>query len=128
MMCDVLLVEDQPEVLELVQLALEMRGYIVEVCATAEAALERLLSSHLPQVLVTDIDLGRGPDGFAVVDAARRIRPDLRAIFYSGHVAPPAHRGLRPNECFLEKPFSRLALFDTLDELDVRPSGKPLQR
>ena len=126
-MCDVLLVEDQPEVLELVQLALELRGYVVEVCATAEVALERLRSSELPQILVTDIDLGRGLDGFAMVDAARRVRPELRALFYSGHAAPPADRRLGPNERFLEKPFSRLALFELLDELGVRPSGEPLR-
>ena len=127
-MCDVLLVEDHPEVLELVQLALELRGYAVAVCATAKEALDRLCASRLPQALVTDIDLGRGPDGFAVADAARRIRTDLRVLFYSGHAAPPEGRGLGQNERFLEKPFSRLALFETLEELGVRPSGEPLAR
>jgi len=127
-MCDVLLLEDHPDVLELVQLALELRGYVVRVCATAEDALRYLESPSNCQIILTDVDLGRGMDGFAVVDAARHGRPGLRALFYSGHASPPAGRGLRADERFLEKPFSRLALFELLDEMGVKPSAGPLPR
>lgn len=122
-MCDVLLLEDHPEVLDLVQAALELRGFTVQVCGTAEAALAYLRSAAPCQAILSDIDLGRGMDGFAVVDEARRGRPGLRALYYSGHARPPAGRGLGENERFLEKPFSRLALFELLAELGVRPGG-----
>lgn len=122
-MCDVLLVEDHPEVLDLMQLALELRGYAVWVCATGEDALRFLASSSSCQAVVTDIDLGSGMDGLALVEAARSSRPGLRALLYTGHADLPPGRALGTNERFLEKPFSRLVLFDLLDELGVQPSG-----
>lgn len=123
-MCDVLLLEDQPELLDLMQLALEMRGYDVRVCGSAGDALGWLAADGTCKVIVTDIDLGPGMDGVSVVEAARRRHPDVRVLFYSGHAAVP--RGLDEGERFLEKPFSRLALFDLLDELGVQPSRSPL--
>lgn len=122
-MCDLLLLEDHPEVLDLVHQALELRGYAVQVCGSAEDALAFLGSDASCQAILSDIDLGRGMDGFAVVKRARRGRPGLRALYYSGHARPPPGRELGEGERFLEKPFSRLALFDLLDELGVRPSG-----
>ena len=125
-MCDVLLLEDQPELLDLMQLALEMRGYDVRVCANAGDALGWLARDGACKVIVTDLDLGPGMDGVSVVDAAHRRHPGLRVLFYSGHASLPRGRLLGEGERFLEKPFSRLALFDLLDELGVEPSGVPL--
>lgn len=48
---------------------------------TALAAIRR----HSPWALVTDVDLGRGPDGFEVARFARASRPGLPVVFISGH-------------------------------------------
>lgn len=127
-MCDVLLLEDNPDVLELVHMALELRGYVVRVSEAPDCTLRYLESGGPCQLLLTDVDLGRTVNGFAVVDEARQVRPGLPAIYYSGHEKVPPGRELSANERYLEKPFSRLALFELLDELGVRASGTPLSR
>jgi CheY-like chemotaxis protein len=127
-MCDLLVLEDNPDVLEVVHLALEDRGYTVREASAPEAALNVLRSTPACQIILTDIDLGAEMNGFAVVEEARRSRPDLLAVYYSGHERAPADRPLRQNERYLSKPFSRLELFSTLQELGVRPSRSPLPR
>jgi len=48
---------------------------------TALAAIRR----DPPWALVTDVDLGPGPDGFAVARGARAARPEAAVVFISGH-------------------------------------------
>jgi len=63
---------------------LDESGFRVEsvYCgATALAAIRRIA----PWALVTDVDLGRGPDGFDVARFARTCRPGLPVVFISGH-------------------------------------------
>ena len=65
---------------------LEESGFAAESvysAATAFAALKR----HPPWALVTDLDLGAGPNGFDVARYARGIRPGMPVVFVSGTMA-----------------------------------------
>jgi DNA-binding response OmpR family regulator len=79
----VLLVDDDYVInLELHEF-LEGCGFAVESVysgSTAFAALKR----HPPWALVTDLDLGAGPDGFDVARYARGLCPGLPVVFISG--------------------------------------------
>ena len=80
----VLLVDDDFLTTLAFRKVLEDSGFRVEpvYCgATALAAIRR----SPPWALVTDVDLGRGPDGFDVARFARASRPGLPVVFISGH-------------------------------------------
>ncbi len=64
--------------------------------------------------LVTDIDLGAGPDGFDVARRARAVNPDLPVVFISG-AAAGRHRseGVDGSE-FLGKPFRPHEIIEAL--------------
>jgi CheY-like chemotaxis protein len=52
-------------------------GHQVVVVTSAEAALDQLARVEF-DVVVTDLDLGPGPDGWHLADRVRRDRPDVR--------------------------------------------------
>ncbi|WP_372786928.1 response regulator [Phenylobacterium sp.] len=85
--------------------ALEEIGYCVQSVYCAEAAFEALNRHRYLGALVTDIDLGPGPDGFDVAERARVAYPHLAVVFVSGTAAGShAARGV-PRSEFLAKPF-----------------------
>lgn len=57
------------------------------------------------RVLVTDLNLGGGPDGLALAAAARRRCPDLRVVYVSGDHDRFHQRALAGWERFVPKPF-----------------------
>lgn len=61
-------------------------------------------------VLVTDLDLGPGPDGAAVAAEARRRRPGLRAVYATGNPDLLRAADLRSGDRVYAKPFDALAL------------------
>ncbi len=63
--------------------ALQDAGFTVESVysgATAMAALK----CNPPWALVTDLDLGAGPNGFEVARYAREVSPEIPVVFISG--------------------------------------------
>lgn len=68
--------------------------------ATAVAAIRR----HPPWALVTDLDLGPGPNGFEVARYARDTRPGLPVVFISGTMHDRHPREGVAGSAFLGKP------------------------
>jgi PAS domain S-box-containing protein len=115
----ILLVEDEPAVLDFVAAALLDRGYRLVTASDAEAALrlEREHSGPL-DLLITDVVMRgmRGPD------LARRIRahrPSLPVLFMSGYPddALSASGALDGATAFLQKPFRVSALATRVAEV-----------
>jgi len=100
-----LLVEDDILVRTTVALMLEDDGFrVVEASTAAEA--QRLMQGGLNAVvMVTDIDLGAGPNGLELADQLRSQQPDLAIIFITGRVASLAGRRPNQREAILPKPF-----------------------
>jgi PAS domain S-box-containing protein len=103
----ILLVEDQPSVLELVSTILQARGYQVLACSTLKQARTIVAARPKLDLLLIDVVLpdGIGPD-FAV--ELQRDYPDLRVLFCSG--MPMANLeaqgiSLSPGFSLIEKPF-----------------------
>ena len=104
-MC-VLLVEDENLIRMLLTDVMTEAGFEVLDTPDAESALALAKTSDLPQVIVTDVDLGPGMDGFAFVKAARRLWPTVPVLLMSGVATNFAGRCCGMDERFLYKPFS----------------------
>jgi PAS domain S-box-containing protein len=100
----VLLVEDEPEVLHVVQTFLEQWGCRVHACTHAQSALDTLADAGLAiDLLLSDVVLGPGLSGEQLAVRARAQRPTLPVLLMSGY-APAADASSLP---LLRKPFSR---------------------
>ncbi len=107
MSSDILIVDDEPDIRELIAGVLEDEGYAVRTAATAEAALATV-KSRTPSLVVLDVWLqGSDMDGLSVLKYLKTIDPLLPVIVISGHgnieTAVAAIR--RGAYDFLEKPF-----------------------
>jgi hypothetical protein len=102
-----LVVEDDPGLLNLSQMMLERLGYRVLAAGTPEAAL-KLAESHAGRIdlLITDVIMP-GMNGRELSQRVQSMHPDLGVVFVSGYTADIiAHQGVLEAGClFLQKPF-----------------------
>jgi two-component system, cell cycle sensor histidine kinase and response regulator CckA len=112
----ILLVEDEPAVLALVQRVLRQAGHTVLAASDGVAAIAiAARNTGRIDLLLTDIVMP-GPNG---IETARRIRvgrPDLRVLYMSGWATEALVReGLHENEIrMLAKPFSIAKLLEAV--------------
>src|SRR5258707_9744312 len=109
----VLLVEDDMIInLELHEF-LQDSGFTVEAAYSGAGALAAI-GRRPPWALVTDLDLGRGPDGFEVARCARIARPGLPVVFISGTLAARFARDGVAGSGFVAKPCRGLQIVEAL--------------
>ena len=80
----ILLVEDDLEVRRILLNLLEELGYQVVSCENGNDALARLRNGLRPNLLLSDVVLPEGPNGFELAATARTLQPELRLLFTSG--------------------------------------------
>ena len=96
---------------------------VVEARSYTEACAEIERRPRLAAV-VTDIQLGVGPDGFEIARQARLADPEVAVVYMSGtELARYASEGVS-NSRFIPKPFGPDQLVKALD--DVTPPGVSL--
>jgi DNA-binding response OmpR family regulator len=113
-MTKVLLVEDEPDVLETLAEILAINGFEV---LTARDGLDAIESGKIGQVdiVVSDIRMPR-MDGVELYRRAVGQRPDLPFLFISGHtVGVPQLAGVKP-PMLLHKPVSGAAIVAAIQE------------
>jgi PAS domain S-box-containing protein len=114
----ILLVEDEPAILQLGKRMLEGVGYTVLTAGLPSEAV-RLAGEHASeiQLLITDVVMP-GMSGRVLAERLRASRPEMKCLFMSGYTANAiAHRGvLETGVHFLQKPFSRSELTDKVRE------------
>ena len=111
----VMLVEDDELVRECLHELLDDVGGQVIAAADAAEALERIAADGVPDVLVTDLQLGSGMNGLALIAAARLQWQGMRAVLISGTDTPEP--SLDPGDRFLRKPFDIGTLACVIAEL-----------
>jgi len=101
----VLYVEDEPMIREFFAIELEDAGFEIVTAADGTSALQALNSDTSRFcVLITDINLGAGPDGWEVARRARELNQTLSVIYVTGAAAHEwGARGV-PNSTILTKP------------------------
>ena len=80
----VLLVEDNPDVLEVTVALLEQLGYQVQAVEDAEAALARSASAEF-DLMISDIVMAGEMDGLGLARDVRQRLPDLPIVLVTGY-------------------------------------------
>ena len=104
----VLIVEDDPEVLQVAVETLKALGYNVVTASDGPSALNRLQrNARQIDVLFTDVVMPKGMSGIELARQARELRPDLHILLASGYPtsALSADHGLTDEFTFLSKPY-----------------------
>ena len=84
--CNIMLVDDEPEVLATLAEGLRERGHKVREAAGGLQALGILAADPAIELLVTDLSMP-GIDGLTLIKEARRLRPGLPAMLVTGFLA-----------------------------------------
>lgn len=107
-MARILIVDDEPMILRIMQVALEDRGYTVTSAQNGEQALA-ILESMVPDAVITDIDMPRMNGQQLCVTLRERFTAEQLPLFIVTAKTAVEHRDwstLIENLHFLEKPVS----------------------
>jgi two-component system, cell cycle response regulator CpdR len=116
-MSTVLVVEDEADVLEIVQDALERKGISVRTALSDREAYSVLDGEPRTfRLLIADINLGEGVTGFDVARHARQLNPDLKVVYITGHAAHLDRFGV-PDSVMFPKPFYPDELADRVSDM-----------
>lgn len=83
---EILIVDDEPEVAEILARSLSREGHRSTVAYSGEEAL-RLLGSFQPDALFLDVSMP-GMSGLELLQEVRRLRPSLPVVVITGHATP----------------------------------------
>jgi len=110
----ILVVDDDPDLLQLLSMRLSAAGYRVSAVASAEAALAQV-DVERPQVVLSDVQLP-GRDGIALFDEIRVRHPSLPVILLTAHGSIPdaVEATSRGVFSYLTKPFDGKAVLDKI--------------
>ena len=106
----ILLVEDEQLLRWHVEDTLLASGHLVRTAATGDDAFAAMDRSGPFHLLVTDIKLKDGPDGWFLARRAREIEPGIGVLYMSGDSAGLHSSHGVPGSLMLSKPFEPPAL------------------
>lgn len=108
-----LLVDDEPALLELLTKYLERLGYEIDACYSGEDAIVKFdQDPEFYDLVLTDLTLG-GMSGEEMLMHMHKRRPNLRAIISSGYPYVPKSKRV----VFLQKPYVPRMLADMIEKL-----------
>ena len=110
-MLRILAVDDEPMLAGLMSRVLTAEGHAVVAATTPEAALEHLEAEPC-DLLITELGLGRGMNGWELIERVRARRPEIRVVLATGwgpeiDQATARERGV---EAVISKPYRGEAL------------------
>ncbi len=110
---EILIVEDEVAHAEAIGEGLSRMGHHCTIVNDGQSAVAKLAAKPF-DIVITDLMLGPGPDGLAVLDAAREKAPAAKVILITAHSSVETCRTALQNGAFdyIEKPLN-------LDELRV---------
>jgi DNA-binding response OmpR family regulator len=112
----VLVVEDDPEIRDLISVRLLMVGHSVVAIADASGALDTVDRIGAPDVYLLDVGLP-DIDGFRLLRRLREAGHDSPAVFLSAHARPSdVELGVAMGAAYLTKPFAVKSLIGAVDE------------
>lgn len=126
----VLIVEDDPEVRELLELILAEEGYTTIVAGNGATAIELTTQGARPDLILADFNLPGALDGVATIIRLRETLPSATpAMILTGDISTTARRTIARAACVqLNKPVKPGELIHTIQELLTEPAtAKPEQ-
>jgi CheY-like chemotaxis protein len=113
----ILVVEDDDDVREFAVHVLRDRGYTVIEAVNGGVALV-LLEQDLPiDLLFTDIVMPGEPDGVALAERAKELRPNLRVLYTTGFAGASRFRQHAIHGKVLGKPYRSRQLASEVEQL-----------
>lgn len=114
----VLLVEDEVLIQQWVEFVLEDSGFKVVIASSGEEAIAILeAEDRACRALITDVNLGPGPNGWTVARRARELDQQLPVVYISGgNMHEWAANGVA-NSVLLAKPFPESQLVTVVAQL-----------
>ena len=114
-----LIVDDEPKLLDLLSRYLGRVGYRVETCGDSTEALTRFQAEpDRFSLAITDLSLP-SLNGEELIERIRQIRPGLPAIITSGYPHVPRGAGV----VFVQKPFLPQMLLEAVEKVLKAPGG-----
>ena len=114
----ILVVDDLDDVRDTAVAVLEAAGYVVVAADSGEAALALLGARPEPDLLFTDVVLGRSLNGFQLAQRALRLRPQLKILYATGYAWNLVEQhGAVPGSRMLQKPYRAVELLREVDAL-----------
>ena len=121
----VLVVDDDPDIVEMVKTVLETNNYVVSGASSKEAALEAVKES-VPDLFVIDVMMAKETDGFHLAYELRKNEATsnvpilmLTAVGekFGFKFSPDEDEDYLPVDVYIEKPVDPQALIDKVNEL-----------
>jgi two-component system cell cycle sensor histidine kinase/response regulator CckA len=115
----VLVVDDEPMMTRAVARMLKPSGHVVSVAASGEEALDQLAEQTF-DVVLSDMGMGAGMNGWELADVVRRRWPGARFLLATGWGAAidPVEALTRGVERVLSKPYQLTDLLNALAKTD----------
>lgn len=110
----VLLVEDDPQVAELIEAMLADLGHTIVRAGGVDEALSRLERDQDIQLVLTDVIMPGGKSGVDLAEQLAASRPGLPVVLCSGYVGGDQSRARAGDWPFISKPFSLETLAQAL--------------
>ncbi len=113
-----LLVEDDLTIRSMLEEALEEAGYAVTAAQNGSEAI-KLLDQQRGELkgLITDIDLGEGPEGWDVARHARELCAEMPVVYMSGASAHHWTSHGVPKSVLVAKPFAPAQIITAISTL-----------
>lgn len=118
--CNIIIVDDDPDVLELLTQSLTAEGHIVHSASAAAAALELVARGAIrPEILLTDYNLPNAIDGLELMRRIRAVlHEELPAIILTGDISREAITTIASENCvLLSKPVKAHELLALIERL-----------
>lgn len=119
----ILVVEDEPAVVNATRLLLKAEGYRVTTATSLAEAVARLRESADLELVLTDYHLAGNETGKQVISSARAIRgPRFKAVMITGDTSTAVRGSDDENVHFLSKPVDPRELLRLLEQLLASPA------
>jgi CheY-like chemotaxis protein len=124
----ILVVDDDPDVREVIVTTLRGVGYHVVECDGAESAMQVLQRASGEELDLMLVDFAMpGTNGAELARMARRQRPSLRVVFLTGY-ADIDELVVRPDEMLVRKPFKTQDLVHAIERMLIQPANNRSER
>jgi DNA-binding NtrC family response regulator len=121
----ILVIDDEPMVLGVVEASLPQEGYEVESATSVRQAIEiaTSLAGRIALVIVNH-SISKMP-GRNLVEAIDRLQPGVKVLRFSGHSGDflRATGQIKPENSFLQKPFTTQEIRKRVRDIIGPPSG-----
>ncbi len=120
----IVVIEDDPDVRELLGLTLAKDGYSVATAANSATALDKIRKTAImPDLIIADYNLGRGDNGLqAAALIQEKLGTLIPVIVLTGDITPATIRVIEAKQCVrLNKPVSPPELTKVVQALLKRP-------